>query len=123
MVDKRIVETFQNVVSKFFEFCFRKVQGFHQLVEHYFVDVLADNRMLAGIADNIYARQVSYRWQYGVRTVQQGNFSFMVRSFRRYEQYVQSGFVGREFFGDFLWSFDNPQVENFALYNQVIIVL
>ena len=47
----------------------------------------------------------------------------MVRSFRRHEQNVQTSLVGREFLGHFLRCFDNPEVEDFALYNEVVLIL
>ena len=47
----------------------------------------------------------------------------MIRSFRRNKQYVQAGLVGREFLSDFLRSFDYPQMEDFSLYNHVVIIL
>ena len=108
MVNKRIVEALQYIFCKLFQFVFRQVQRFHQLVKHHFMDVLSDYRMLAGIAYNIYLRQIGYWRQYGMRAIQQGYFSFVVRFFRRNKQYIQSGFVGREFFGDFLRSLDDP---------------
>ncbi|MPM67753.1 hypothetical protein SDC9_114677 [bioreactor metagenome] len=58
-----------------------------------------------------------------MRAVKQGYLTFVVRSFRRYEQYVQAGFISREFFRNFLRSFDNPQVEDLCLYYQVVIIL
>ena len=69
-----------------YQFVFRQVQRFHQLVKHHFMDVLSDYRMLAGIAYNIYLRQIGYWRQYGMRSIQQGYFSFVVRFFRRNKQ-------------------------------------
>ena len=98
-------------------------QGFHQFLEHYFMDKLAYYRMLAGIAHNIDTRQVSYRRKHGVRSVQQSHFPFVVRCFRRHKEHIQSGFVGREFGSYFLRCFNYPQMENFGLHHHVVIVL
>ena len=123
MINKRIVETLQNIFRKLLQFFFRQVQGFHQLIEHNFMNVFTYHFMLASLAHNVDSRQISYRRQHCVRTVQQSNFSFVIRSFRRNEQYIQTGFVGREFLGDLLRSFNYPQMEDFCLYHQIVIIL
>ena len=123
MVYKRIVEAFQHVVSKFLQFLFRQVQGFHQFIEHHLMDELADHRMLAGIAHDVDAGKVCHRREYGMRTVQQGYLPFVVRCFRRYEQHVQSGLVSREFGSHFLRCLNDPQVEDFGLYHHVVVIL
>ena len=123
MVYKRIVEAFQHVMCKFFQFRFRQVQGFHQFLEHYLMNKLAHYRMLASIAHDIDTRQVSYRRKHGVRSVQQSHFPFVVRCFRRHKEHIQSGFVGREFGSYFLRCFNYPQMENFGLHHHVVIVL
>ena len=123
MVNERIVEAFQYIMSELFQFSLRQIQGFHQFVKHHLVDELADNRMLASIADDVHSRQICNRRQYGMRTVQQRNFSFMIRSFRRNEQYIQACLVCREFFCHFLRCLDYPQMENFSLNDHVVVVL
>ena len=37
------------------------------------------------------------------------------------QRVIQTGFVGREFLGDFLRSFNYPQMEDFCLYHQIVI--
>ena len=123
MVNKRIVETLQYIFRKLLQLIFRQVQCFHQLIEHYLIDVLTNNRMLTSITHNVYARQVSYRRKNSVRAIQQRYFSFVIRCFRRNEQYIQTSLVSREFFGNLLRCFDDPKVEDFSLYHQIIIIL
>ena len=123
MVNKRVVETLQYIFCKLLQLIFRQVQCFHQLIEHYLVDILTNNRMLTSITHNVYARQVSYRRKNSVRAIQQRYFSFVIRCFRRNEQNIQTSLVSREFFGNLLRSFDNPKVEDFGLYYQIIIIL
>ena len=123
MVNERIVETFEHIFGKFFELVFRQIQCFHQLVEHHLMNVFTHYFVLAGFTYDVDTREVSHRRQYGVRAVEQGNFSLVIRSFGRNEKYVKAGFVGGKFFGYALGSFDYPQVENFGLYHQVVVIL
>ena len=81
--------------------------------------------MVAGVAHDVYATEVSHRRKHGVRTVQQGYLSFVVRSLGLHEEYVHACLVCGEFFCQLaerkvLGSFDNPQMEDFGLYNQVV---
>ena len=60
-----------------------------------------------------------------MRTVQQGYLSFVVRSLGLHEEYVHACLVCGEFLcqlaeREVLGSFDNPQMEDFGLYNQVV---
>ena len=123
MIDEWIVKTFQYILCKLLHFIFRKIQCFHQFIKHHFVDVLADYFMLTSITYNIDTRQVRYRRKNSMRAIEQCYFAFVIRSFRRYEQYIQSCLISREFFSHFLRSFNYPQMEDFSLYNKVIVIL
>ena len=52
--------------------------------------------MLTSITHNVYARQVSYRRKNSVRAIQQRYFSFVIRCFRRNEQYIQTSLVSKD---------------------------
>ena len=123
MVYKRIIETLQNIICKFLQFIFRQVQSFHQLVKHHLMDIFSNYFMLASVTNNIHTGQISNRRKNGMRPIQQSNLTFMVWSFRRYKQYVQACLVSREFFGNLLRSLNNPQMEDFSLDHQVIVIL
>ena len=66
MVYVRIVEAFQNVGTELLQFFHRKVQGLHQFFELNFVDVLADNFVVASVANDVYTAQESNGRKYGV---------------------------------------------------------
>ena len=120
-----VVKAFQYIGCELLQFFDRQVQCLHQFVKLYFADILAYNRVVASVAHDVYAAKVSHRRKYGVRTVQQGNLSFVVRSLRLHKEHIQSCLVCGEFFcqlaeREVLGSFDNPQMEDFGLYNQVV---
>ena len=123
MIYEWIVETFQYVVGEFLQLILRQIQCFHQFIEHYFVDIFTNNLMFTSFTHNIHTRKISNRRKNSVRAIQQSYLTFVVRSFRRNKQHIQSCLISRELFGNFLRSFNHPQMEDFSLNNQVIIVL
>lgn len=90
-----IVETLQYVSSEFLSTRrYRQVQRLHQFIELHFADILADDRMIAGVTHNVYAGEIGHRRKYGVRAVQQGNLFFHGKGASGlHEEHVQSGFV------------------------------
>ena len=123
MVNERVVEAVEDILSELFEFCLREVECLHEFFEHYLVDELPYDWVLACVADDVDAGEVSDRGEDSVRSVEEGHFSFMVRSFRRNEEDVESGLVSREFLSYFLWSLDYPEVEDFSLDYEVVAIL
>ena len=122
MLHERVAEAFHDIVAEFLQFRFRKVQRRKQFVEHHLLDEGAHDSVLTAFLYRIQAAQVANRRQHGVRAVQQGHLALMVRGLRRDEEHVQAGFVGRELGGDFLRSLNHPQVEDFSLVQQVVLV-
>ena len=57
-----------------------------------------------------------------MRPVEQSDFPCMVRSLARDEKHIQPGLVGREFLGDFSRGLDYPQVEDFRLYDNLVVI-
>ena len=123
MVDERVVEAVEHIVGKLHELLFREVESLQQLVEHHTMDIASYNGVLASVAYDIDTREICHGRQYGVRAVEQRHLTLVIGLFRRYEQYVQTGFVGREFFGNLLRSLNYPEVKYLGLYYQVVVVL
>ena len=78
MVNKWVLEALQYVRSKLLQLVHWQVKSLHQLIELYFVDVLAQYWVLASIANDVYAAEVCNRAQYSVRTIQQSNLTLVV---------------------------------------------
>ena len=83
--------------------------------------------MVASVTHDVHAAEVCNRTENRVRTVQQRHFALVVRLLALCYQDVQTCFVGRELslqFGNrhILRLLDNPQVEDFRLNNQVVVV-
>ena len=62
-----------------------------------------------------------------MRTVEQSHFAFVIGSFALDEEHVQAGLVCGEFSGKLaqvhvLCCLDNPEVEDFSLYNEVVCI-
>ena len=57
-----------------------------------------------------------------MRTIEKGNFSFMIRCLAWNEEYVQTSLICREFRSHRFWSLDHPKVENLALDHKVVAV-
>ena len=57
MIYEWILETLQYIRSELLELIHREVQSLHQLLKLYLVDVLAQYRVLAGIANNVYTAE------------------------------------------------------------------
>ena len=56
-----------------------------------------------------------------MRTVEESNLSFVVWRLARYEEDVESRLVCREFCSYRFRSFDNPEMEDFTLYHEVVL--
>ena len=55
-----------------------------------------------------------------MRTIEESNLSFMIRCLARYEKYIKTSFVCREFCRNRLRGLDNPKMEYFTLYNEIV---
>ena len=127
MVYVWVVETLQYVGSKLLKLFHRQVQSLHKLVELYLVDVLADNLVVASIANDVdTAEECNWR-QYCVRTIEQCNLALVVWFLALCDENVQTSLFCREFCAKLLAChvlslFDNPEVEDFCLYNEVVLV-
>ena len=127
MVNVRVVETLQNVGTELLQLLHREVEGLHEFLELYLVDVLTDNLVVASIADDVNAREVSNRRENGVRTVEQRNLTLVVRSLALGDENVKTCLLCRELLAELLdrhicWFLDNPEVEDFCLNNEVVLV-
>ena len=83
--------------------------------------------MVASIANDVYATQISYRTQHRVRTVQQGHLALVIRFLALGDQHVQTGLVSRELSLQLIDThvlrfLDYPEVEDLGLYNEVVVV-
>ena len=65
---------------------------------------------------------IPYRRKHGMRAVQQGHFPFMIRGLARHEKDIQPGLVGRELFCHGFRGLDHPEVENFSLDYQMVVI-
>ncbi len=127
MIDIRVVETLQHIRCELLQFLHRQVEGLHQLLELYFVDVFADNGVVASVAHDVDTAQVSHRRQDSVRAVEQRYFALVVRLLALGNQYMQTGFLCGELLTQLLDRhvlrfLDYPEVENLGLYNQVVCI-
>jgi hypothetical protein len=62
-----------------------------------------------------------------VRTVEKSNLSFVIGSLRIGDKYVETCFFSGEFIAEVFdrhvfGTFDNPKVESFALYHDIVLV-
>ena len=57
-----------------------------------------------------------------MRSVEKSDLSFMVWSFARNEKNIKASLVCREFRSDRFRSLDNPKMEYFSLYNQIVLI-
>ena len=127
MINIRVVETLQYVSGKLLQLVHRKIQGLHQLLELYFMDILTDHLVVASIAYDIHATQISHRTQYGVRTIQQGHLTLVVRLLTLSDEHVQASLLCRELCAQVLDRhigrlLDYPEVEDLCLYNEVVCI-
>ena len=56
-----------------------------------------------------------------MRTVEQSHLSFMIWSLARDKEYIQASLVCRELSSNRFWSLDHPEMEDLALYNEVVL--
>ena len=122
MLHERVAEALHDVIGKLHQFLFREVQGGQELVVHHLLHELANLRIFAALLHGVQAAQVANGAQHGMRAVQEGHLSLVVRSLGRDEEHVQAGFVGGELGGNLLGSLDHPQVENLGLVQQMVVV-
>ena len=127
MIYEWILETLQYVRSELLQLIHWEVQRLHQLLKLYLVDVLAQYRVLAGIANNVYTAEVCNRAQYGVRTIQQGNLTLVVWLLIICDKHVETCLVSWELLLHLLYChifclLDNPEVEAFCLNYEVVLV-
>jgi hypothetical protein len=86
------------------------------------MDVLANDLMVAGITNDVDTAEESDRREYGMRAVEQGDLTLVVRLLTGYEQHMKARLVGRELTGDLSWCLDYPQVEVLSLYDEVVAI-
>ena len=82
---------------------------------------------MESIANDVYSREVSNWREHCVRTVQESNFTLVVRSLRLCDEHVETSLVSREFLSEFLAShvlclLYHPEVEDLSLNNEVVLV-
>ena len=63
------------------EIAHRQVERFHEFLELHLVDILAQHRMIAGIAHDVHSAQVGNGGENGVRTIQQCHLALVIRLF------------------------------------------
>ena len=127
MVNKRVVETLQHVGCKLLQFVHREVESFHQLLELHLVDVFANHLMVAGVANDIDTAEVSHWGEDGVRAIEQCHLALVVGLLALGNQHVQAGFLSGEFGAKLfachiLGLLNHPEVEDFGLHHQVVLV-
>lgn len=61
MVNEWVVEALQYVGGKLLQLVHRQVEGLHQLVELYLVDILGDNLMVASVTNDVHTTQICNR--------------------------------------------------------------
>ena len=127
MIHIRVVEAFQNITGKVAQFIHGQVQCFHQFLELHLMDILAYHLVVAGISYDVYAREESDRGEHGMRTVQQGNLTLMIRLLALGDEHVQTRFLSRELLTQRLDThvlrlLNYPEMEGLGLYHQVVFV-
>ena len=125
MVNIRVVEALQHVAGKLLQLVHWQIQGLHQLFKLYLVDVLADYLMVAGIANDVNAREISHGRENGVRTVEQGHLALVVWLLAFGDEHMQAGLLCGEFGTQVFdahvgWLLDDPEVEDLCLYDEVV---
>ena len=81
--------------------------------------------MMAGIANNVYAAEISDRREDGVRTIEEGNLSLMIGSLALSDEYMETSLLCGELLTKGSAShvgrtLDNPEVEDLGLDHQVV---
>ena len=127
MIYVGVVEALQYGFAVCLQLFLRQVECLEQLVEHHFMDVLAEHLVVASIANDVDAGEVRYRREHGVRAVEKRHFALVVRFLALSDEDVQTGFVSRELSFQFsdrhvLRFLNNPEVENLSLYDEVVVV-
>ena len=127
MVDKRVVEALQHVAGKLLQFVHREVEGLHQFVELHLVDVLANDLVVASVANDVDTAEVGNRRKHGMRTIEEGHLALVIGLLALCDEHVKTGFLGGEFsaqlFASHVFCFLNhPKVENLGLHDQVVLV-
>ena len=97
MVNIGVVEAFEDICTELLELFHREVEGLHEFVELYFVNVLADDGVVAGVADNVDSAEEGYGREHGVRAVEQGHLAFVVGCLRVGDEHLETGFFSGEF--------------------------
>ena len=127
MVYEWVLEALQYIGCKLLELVHRQVEGLHQLIKLYLVDVLAQYWVLASIAHDVDAAQVCYRAQYSVRAIQQSNLALVVWLLIVGDEHVEASLMSREFllhllYGHVLSLLDYPEVEALSLDYEIVLV-
>jgi hypothetical protein len=80
---------------------------------------------MAGIAHDVDTAEVSDRGEDGVRTIEEGNLSLMIRSLALGDKHVEASLLGGELFAQsgachVGRTLDDPEVEDFCLNHQIV---
>ena len=121
MLHVRIYETLYYRVGKGLKLRLREIKSLEKLAIHHLLDELAYFRILDTLLDSIKPREITYRRQDCVRAVEESYLSFMVRCLAWNKEDIQTCLVCRELGSYSLRSLDYPEVENLALYHEIVL--
>ena len=116
-----IHETLHNGISEGFQLRPWKVQRLKQFAIHHLADIFSDFRIFKALPDCIKTRKIAHRREHGMRSVEQGHLSFMIRGLARNKEHIQTGLVGREFLCNRLRSLYYPEMEYLALHYKIVL--
>ena len=127
MVYERILKALQHILCKLLQLFHRQVEGLHQLVKLHLMYILAQNGVLASVAHNVHATQISHRREHGVRTVQQCHLTSVIRLLVVGNEHMQTGLLCWElllhlFDGHVLSLLNHPEVEALSLHDKIVLV-
>lgn len=125
MVDKRVVETLEDVGSKLLKLLHREIEGLHKLIELHLMDVFADDRVVASVADDIDAAEECDRREDGVRAIEESYLTLVVRLLALSDEDMETSLLCGELLAKILNAhvlrlLDDPEVENLSLDDEVV---
>ena len=122
MLHKGVDKALQHVAGELDELLFRQVEGREEFLVHHLTHITPDLRILAAFLYGIQPAEVADRRKDGVGTVEEGHLAFMVRGLAGDEEDIEPGLVGGEFGGNLLRGFDDPEMEDFGLVEEVVLI-
>ena len=125
MVNEWVIETLKDIGRELLKFVDGEVEGLHEFIELDLVDVASYNRVVAGVANDVNAAKVGHGREDSVGTVEEGDLTFMVGFLAWCDEDVESCLLGRELGAEgvdvhVVGFLDDPEVEGFALYDEVV---